>query len=105
MRAGRLRHRVELQEPLQEQDAAGQPISTWRTVGRRWASVEPLTGQELLRAQQFGAETTIRVRMRFMERLTPKWRLRHEGRTLEIVSLIDRGERGRELELLCKEIA
>jgi len=104
MRAGRLHHRVEFQEPLHEQDAAGQPISTWRTVGRRWAGVEPLTGQELLRAQQFGSETTIRVRIRYMNRLTPRWRLLHERRTLEIVSIIDREERGRELELLCKEI-
>ena len=103
MKAGSLRHRVELQKATYAQDGVGEPIETWATYAKRWAAVEPLSGRELLQAQQVNSEATIRVRLRFVSGVTQQQRLLHNSRTLEIVSVIDPQERNAELELLCKE--
>lgn len=106
MKAGRLRHRVELQSATETADSYGEPTFTWSTYAHRWASVEPLQGRELFTAQQVNPEVNIRVRLRHDEvlaDLTPKHRLVFGSRTLEIDSVIRPDERGREVQLLCKE--
>ena len=67
------------------------------------ASVEPLSGRELFESQQVVADVTHRVRIRWREEITPELEINYQGRTLQIVSVIDPGERHRELELLCRE--
>ena len=47
MRIGTLRHRVELQEPVENQDGYGEAERTYTTYATVWASVEPLSGREL----------------------------------------------------------
>lgn len=104
MRAGRLRHRVELQTNTPTTDAFGDPVPDWSTYATVWASVEPLEGAELVRFQQVQAETTTRVRLRHHSRLTPDDRIVHDSRTLQVLSVINRADRNIELELLCKEV-
>ena len=73
-------------------------------------SIEPLSGAELLRAQQTEPDVTHRVRMRFRRGLTPKHWIEYtdglsSGKvTLGIVSVHDLNGRGRELELMCREL-
>ena len=104
MEAGKLRHRVQVEERLEEQDATGQEITTWRKVGQRWASIEALTGREFIEAQALASDVTCRVRMRYLADLTPGHRLVAGERVLEIIHVIDRGGRRAEQELLCKEV-
>lgn len=106
MRAGKLRHRVVLQQrtaasptnhPSGEKDAA------WTTYLTVWASVEPLAGRELFAAQQVNSEVSVRIRMRYRDGITHKLRASFDGRIYDIVAVIDREERHVELELLCTE--
>jgi SPP1 family predicted phage head-tail adaptor len=69
-----------------------------------WAAVEPLSGRELLAAQQAQSEVTLRVRMRFRSDVTAAMQLLHGNKTYEVASVIDLKGRRRELELMCKEI-
>ncbi|MGW8241252.1 phage head closure protein, partial [Klebsiella pneumoniae] len=44
MQAGKLRHRITLQEPVKEQNpTTGSVINTWRDVATLWAEVAPLS--------------------------------------------------------------
>ena len=105
MKAGKLRKRIEVHGYTEAQDSYGEPIRTWAKVtdGDRWAQIEPLTGRELLQAQQIGGEVTHRVRMRYFASVTTKTKLKVGTRYLEVVSVLNPNELGAEMELLCKE--
>ena len=104
MQAGKLRHRIELQTSTDSQNATGENIQSWAKTADLWASIEDLSGRELLLAQQVEAEVTTRVVIRYRAGVTAKQRIVSGSRTLEIESVIDSEGRERRLELLCKEL-
>lgn len=107
MRIGPLRKRVAIQSASKTRDDYGEPVLSWSTDTTVWASIESLSGRELVSAQQQHAETTHRVRMRFQPgtTVTAEKRLLFGSRAFEIISVINSKEKKRMLELLCKEIA
>ncbi len=105
MRIGPLRHRVALQSATAVQDEYHENTLTWNTDATVWASVEPMSGRELVSAQQQHAETTHRIRIRYTANVTQESRVIWESRTFEVVSLIDSKEKKRMIELMCKEIS
>lgn len=68
------------------------------------ASVEPLEGNELLRAEQFESTLTHRVRTRYYAGVRPHWRIQYGSRVFDIKHVIDPEERHRELEMMCQEL-
>lgn len=104
MKARDLRHRVTLQRLVLTQGASGDLTQGWQDVSTIWAAVEPLSGREYWQAQQIAAETSIRVRLRYMAGVDTKMRVLYGTRVLEILSIVDVEERHRELQLMCREI-
>ncbi len=105
MRAGWLRHRVEVLEKVAGRDSFGAEVTAWATAATVWASVEPLRGREYIEAKQGQVEVSHRVVMRKSVAVAASMRLRLEGgRVLEIESVIDPLERGERLELMCREM-
>jgi len=104
MRIGQLRHRVELQRPVDNQDGYGEVKRTYTTDTTVWASIEPLQGREFEYAQQISAETTLKITIRYNSNVTPKYRLKFGTRIFEITSLINPKERNEYLVLMCKEV-
>jgi SPP1 family predicted phage head-tail adaptor len=105
MKAGRLNQRVIIRQSTLVSDGSAGKTETWPAVKTVWASVEPLSGRELLMAQASGSETTLRVRMRYQSFVTAnKYRLETSGKTLMIVSVIDTEMAHEELVLECKEV-
>ena len=103
MRLGPLNKRVDIQARSATVDAFGQESETWATVATVWASVEPLSGRELLAAQQVQGETTHRIRMRYQSGVTTSSRLLFNLRPFDVRSVINKNESGAFLELLCTE--
>lgn len=103
MRAGNLRSRVTIQSRSSTPDSFGEQGSAWQDVATVWASVEPLSGRELLSAQQVQGEISHRVRCRFRSGVTTAHRLLFAGRVLDIQAVINPQERGVMLEILCRE--
>lgn len=103
MRAGTLRHRITIEQPAETQNAHGEPVVTWSALATCWASVEPLSGRELLMAQQVNAEITHRARLRYVAGVMAKQRVQHQGRYFDINAVRNIDERKVELELLCQE--
>ncbi len=107
MRIGPLNKRVAIRSASRTRDDYGEPIASWSTDATVWASVEPISGREMLNAQQQHAEITHRIRMRYQPgtSVTAEKRILFDSRDFEIVSVINRKEKKRMLELLCKEVA
>ena len=104
MRAGRLRHRGVIEEKAVSRDAYGAEAVTWTEVATGWMGVERVGGREWFQAQGMQAEVTARLRMRYRAGVRPEMRVRVNGHTYDIVTVIDVQERGRELEVMVREI-
>ena len=105
MRAGKLRHRVTIQQPVETQDSYGEPIITWTALDTVWGAVEPLRGGESYTRNdaQLLAEADYRIRLRHRSDVTHKMRVVWGTRVFQINHVADVMERQRELHLMCEE--
>ena len=106
MQAGKLRHRVELQEDVGTTEGPLGTVPDWVTRARPWAEIEPTSGREFFASKQVQAEMTHQVRIRGIRRFTPspKWRFLWGTRKFGIVHIQDVSERGIELVFVCREL-
>jgi SPP1 family predicted phage head-tail adaptor len=101
MRSGQLRHLIIVQSPPVGQDAQGNPLTAWSNVCTPYAKKEDLSGRELFAAQAAQSEVTTRFRIRYRSGLRAAMRLQCEGVIYNIVAVLDRDGRQRELQLMC----
>lgn len=104
MRAGRLRHRVTIQQVTRTRDGFGQPVESWSAFATVWAAVEPLRGREYFAAQQFAAETTHKITLRYLASVLPSMRVLFGSRVFRIEAIKDSAERNVQMELMCVEV-
>jgi len=100
--AGRLRDRVTVQIASGTTNSLGEQVLSWSNSSAVWASVEGVSARESLGLGQQEIGVTHRVRMRYLPGLTQNMRFSWRSRTLEIVSLLERGNRS-EHEIICQE--
>ena len=103
MRAGKLRHRITIEERLETQEATGEPVWEWVPFADVWASIEPISGREFFAAQQVQSTVSTRIRIRHLEGVTQKMRVNYNGRYYAIEAVIRVMERDREIHLMCVE--
>ena len=103
MRAGRLRHRITIQNPTKQRNQVGETVLAWKDLATVWAAVEPVSGKEFFAAKQVIAEVTHKIRTRYRPGISPQSRVLFNGRTFEVNSVINRDERNRELEIMATE--
>ena len=106
MRAGRLRHRIQLQSSTRTQDAVGGATDSWATYKTVWGEVQPLRGQERILADQIQSEVTHKIRIRYDgdTSVLPEHRAVARSRTFAINAVMNVFERDRERELHCTEL-
>lgn len=103
MNAGDLRERVTVMAYRETKNQMGEMVPVYdQTFSTVWASVQGVTAREFLLSGQQQSEVSHRVRMRYLTGLTQQMRLSWRGRTLEIISILERNNRS-EHELLCQE--
>jgi SPP1 family predicted phage head-tail adaptor len=100
--AGKLRERVTVQIASGATNTLGETVLSWSNSTAVWASVEGVTARESLGLGQQEISVTHRVKMRYLPGLTQNMRFAWRNRTLEIVSLLERGNRS-EHEIICQE--
>lgn len=105
LQAGTLRHTINLQSPTIVQDAAGQPQQMWASSLTTRASITSLSGRELFSAQQYIAEATHRITMRYSPLVRAKMRIVFGGTLYRIEAVNDVDMRHRRLDLLCVEVS
>lgn len=114
IRAGQLRHRVQLMNLASEQDTFGGPVTAdaavFATVPAR---IEALSGRELYNAQQMTAQVTHRVTIRWVAGVKAKmdvWFTENIGspavavtRQFQIMDVLNPDEKHHVLLLMCIE--
>lgn len=97
MRAGKLRHRVTIEQPGQAQDpTTGEMIPGWQAVATVWASIEPLSVRDFMAAQAAQSEVSARITIRHREGLDPTMRITHRGKAYKIEGLLPDDRSGRQ---------
>ncbi|MCO7458407.1 phage head closure protein [Stenotrophomonas maltophilia] len=86
--AGRLRHRVLIQQQVTTRDSDGVEQTAWVDVATVWASVEPLSAREFIQSGQTQSAVTARITMRYRDGLSPSMRLVHRGEIFNIAGLL-----------------
>jgi SPP1 family predicted phage head-tail adaptor len=99
---GKLRERITVQVASGSTNALGETVLAWSNSSAVWASVEGVSAREALLAGQQETSITHRLRLRYLPGLTQQMRFAWRGRTLEIVSLLEHGNRS-EHEAICQE--
>ncbi|MNM24928.1 Phage head-tail joining protein [compost metagenome] len=105
MAAGRLRHRVRLQQQVIGQHAGtGAQIVGWEDLAEVWAEVVPLSVREFVAGQAVSSEVTTRITIRFRDDVTAKCRALYRGRVYNIHGVLADPRSGLEyLTLPCSE--
>lgn len=104
LHSGIMDHLATIETPTEGTNSIGEPTLTYSTFATRWIALLPLSGAERVASLQNEGTVTHRVRMRYTSGLKPKMRLKSDGRTFEINSIVERGRR-EEHELLVTETA
>jgi len=102
MDAGKLRERVTVQIASGTTNALGETVLAWANSSAVWASVEGVSAREALISGQQETTVSHRVRLRYLPGLTQNMRFSWRSRTLDIVSLLEHGNRS-EHEAICQE--
>lgn len=100
---GKLRERVTVQIASGTTNALGETVLTWANSTAVWASVEGVSAREALAAGQQDTTITHRVPLRHLPGLTQQMRLAWRSRTLNIVSLLEYGNRSEHVAI-CEEV-
>ena len=111
MRAGRLRHRLNLQQQVETRDSYGGAIITWSTTKQVWGAVEALSGSENFTADQVNYQLQVRIIIRYgseWSNINNKWRVQdvNSSRKYDIHSVIQPEHRSRPntvIEMICTE--
>lgn len=104
--AGRLRHRVDIQQRADVQDpVTGEMVPGWATV---WpavpAAIEPLSAREFIAAQAIQSNISARIVIRYRDNMLPTMRILHKGRIYNPAGWLPDPVRGNEyLTAPCSE--
>lgn len=95
MRAGRLRHRVTIEELVVTLDSDGDQVEAWQAIAPPLpAEIAPLSGRELIASQAVASEITTRIVMRHRPGLKASMRVQHRGTVYGIKAVIPDPESG-----------
>lgn len=104
MRGGKLRRLLEIQKAIETQGATGEMSVTWTTFATIHGSVEPIRGREFWAAKEIQTQVTTRIRIRYLDGVTPKMQVVDGTKLYWINTVIDPEMRHIELQLMCWEI-
>jgi SPP1 family predicted phage head-tail adaptor len=104
MEAGKLRHRITIEESTTVANNYGEPVETWATFAEVNASREDLSGRELYSAQQVHADVTTSFGLRYLTGVTASMRIVSDGLTYNIRSVSDPDGRKRELAIIAARV-
>lgn len=93
-----------IQEKSVAQNTTGEEVITWADVATVWAAVEPLRGSEFAELERAGAQVTTRIVMRYRSGILPEMRVVFGTHVYDVRSVVHVEERGRELQLMCREL-
>ena len=101
---------IVFQDKVSLSDGMGGITDTWGDSITHYAAIRPLTGKEVIESGKIQHELTHRFFMRYRDGITPDMRIRYHDyragsdRYFDIVSLLNKNEAYKELEILATEV-
>jgi len=94
VRAGPLRRRLRLRQPVRTRTASGAFTTTWTTVATVYGSIEALKGRDYFDAGQMNVDIEARCVIRYgsdWANIDDSWQIEDvaSGKTFDIVSVLD----------------
>lgn len=81
IRAGKLRHRIVIQEPVETQDQTNGAVNIlWQDLATVWAEIVPLSARDLIAAQAEASKVTTRISIRYNNYINSKMRIYHASK-------------------------
>lgn len=99
IKAGDLRHSIELQSEVQTPDGSGGVTREWQTYATPRAKITGLNGRERFEADRIESPVQYRAVIRFRDDVETRHRVLYNGRAHDIRAVIDIEERRKWLEL------
>ncbi len=108
LRAGSLNRRGLIQDQATTQGIYGEQSLAWVDVAAVWMSIEPLSGRELVMAQQINSEVTHLITIRYNPifadpKTMAKRRIVYKGRIFNIHGSMNAEEGNNYIEILASE--
>ena len=95
MRAGTLRHRIELQHSVDTQDSVtGEIIKEWVTKAKPWARFEFLSVRDFMAGQANQSQISARVVIRHREDISHTDRIIYKGKIYDIEGILPDNDSG-----------
>jgi SPP1 family predicted phage head-tail adaptor len=94
--AGRLRHIMCIERQVEIVDSNGDHLRDWQYVTSVRAEIRPLSGRELLMAQQVQSQVSVNIVTRYREDIDASMRIKNNGTVYNILAVIHDPESGRE---------
>lgn len=90
LRAGRLRHRVVIEELFTELDSDGATVASWVAILNRpiSAQIAPLSGRDLIAAAAVASKVATRITVRWRDDYKATQRVLHRGTIYSIEAVI-----------------
>lgn len=101
--AGKLRHRVSIQEQTWALDSNGARVLTWVQVAEVWAAVEPLSARESIQSAATQSRVVARITIRTRD-ISPTMRIIHRGQAYNIHGVLPDKNSGLEYLTLPVEV-
>ena len=107
-KSGDLRRSIQIQQRSATIDSVGGQSTTWTTVATVWADIQPLSGRELMAAQEVQAEVSHTISIRYQPLFSdPKamaaMRVLYGTRIFNISASMNVDERNRLITLMANE--
>jgi SPP1 family predicted phage head-tail adaptor len=86
--AGRLRHRIRIDEQIVHVNSSGEQDVAWEEVTTLWAAIEPLSARESLLAEQVQSKVNARITIRARDDIRASMRAVHGSTVYNIEGVI-----------------
>ena len=104
MKAGQLRHRVEILRRVKEKDKSGATVMVWRPLAKLWADVRHVSGSETMRHDVLSASVRASVRIRWRAGISADMRVKTGNGVYVIRAAIPDLRRREFLDLICESL-
>lgn len=94
--AGRLRHIVSVERQVEVVDSNGDHLREWEYITSVRAEIKPMSGNELLLAQQVQSNVSVKIVTRYNANIDSTVRMKHDGKIYSVQAVIPDPESGRE---------
>ena len=103
MRAGKLKHKIVIQNYSETQNDFGEIVKGWADFKTAYASITPLSAKEFYKAGT-NAEVTHKIETRYLKDIKPSMRVLYDSRVFSIESVLNIREANKTLQLICTEV-